>query len=625
LIPFYEYAPWLVWIIPLVSALLIPIIAKISSGLRNWFAVIVSFIGAAYAVSMIPQVLNLHGQAKDLTATWIPQIGLEAGVTVDPLSVFMANVASCVGAIIVLYSIGYMAHEEGLTRYYFFMLFFIGGMNGLVMANNFLQLFIFWEIVGLCSYALIGFWYKKESASRAGIKAFLVTKAGDIMLLAGILILYLNVGSFSFIESAAAIESGKIIFAVMMAASLLIFGGAIGKSAQFPLQIWLPDAMEGPSTVSALIHAATMVKAGVYLTARTFILFSGVPEWLTTVLYIGAITALLTATMALVSVDIKRVLAYSTISQLGFMITALGIGTQLGWFASQFHVMSHALFKALLFLAAGSVMHAVNTTDMREMGGLRKYMPITFITSLVGIFALTGVPPFNGFWSKDLIVAAIFDASGHTAHLYIPLIMIFAASICTAAYGFRWLYLVFLGDKSRLKDTHHLHESPYVMTIPLIILAVAAVISGFLEEPFLEYLGLGHIGGIETIPLITSLTALILGFAFSYMIYFRKVISAEKLRTGSLKPIHTLLSEGYYFDKLYYAVFLNGFPRLCNWLFNWIEDAIIDRFNYAIAGTAQWMSQGLRPSHSGNLNANMSAVLVGLAGFLILALILIGG
>jgi NADH-quinone oxidoreductase subunit L len=625
LISFDEYAPWLVWIIPLVSALLIPIIAKISSGLRNWFAVIVSFIGAAYAVSMIPQVLSLHGQAKDLTATWIPQIGLEAGVTVDPLSVFMANVASCVGAIIVLYSIGYMAHEEGLTRYYFFMLFFIGGMNGLVMANNFLQLFIFWEIVGLCSYALIGFWYKKESASRAGIKAFLVTKAGDIMLLAGILILYLHVGSFSFIESAAAIESGKIIFAVMMAASLLIFGGAIGKSAQFPLQIWLPDAMEGPSTVSALIHAATMVKAGVYLTARTFILFSGVPEWLTTVLYIGAITALLTATMALVSVDIKRVLAYSTISQLGFMITALGIGTQLGWFASQFHVMSHALFKALLFLAAGSVMHAVGTTDMREMGGLRKYMPITFVTSLVGILALTGVPPFNGFWSKDLIVAAIFDASGHTTHLYIPLIMIFAASICTAAYGFRWLYLVFLGDKSRLKDTHHLHESPYVMTIPLIILAVAAVISGFLEEPFLEYLGLGHIGGIETIPLITSLTALIIGFAFSYMIYFRKVISAEKLRTGSLKPIHTLLSEGYYFDKLYYAVFLNGFPRLCNWLFNWIEDAIIDRFNYAIAGTAQWMSQGLRPSHSGNLNANMSAVLVGLAGFLILALILIGG
>ena len=225
MIPFDEYAPWLVWIIPLVSALLIPIVAKISSGLRNWFAVIVSFIGAAYAVSMIPQVLSLHGQAKDLSITWIPQIGLEAGVTVDPLSVFMANVASCIGALIVLYSIGYMSHEEGLTRYYFFILFFIGGMNGLVMANNFLQLFIFWEIVGLCSYALIGFWYKKESASRAGIKAFLVTKAGDIMLLAGILILYLHVGSFSFLHSSAAIESGKIIFGVMLAA--IAIAGAI--------------------------------------------------------------------------------------------------------------------------------------------------------------------------------------------------------------------------------------------------------------------------------------------------------------------------------------------------------------------------------------------------------------
>ena len=619
MIPFDEYAPWLVWVIPLVSALLIPIVGKISSGLRNWFAVIVSFISAAYAVSMIPQVLSLHGQAKDLTVTWIPQLGLEAGVTVDPLSVFMVNVASCVGALIVLYSIGYMSHEEGLTRYYFFILFFIGGMNGLVMANSFLQLFIFWEIVGLCSYALIGFWYKKKSASRAGIKAFLVTKVGDIMLLAGILILYLHVGSFSFLESAAAIESGKIIFAVLMATSLLIFGGAIGKSAQFPLHIWLPDAMEGPSTVSALIHAATMVKAGVYLTARTFILFGGVPEWLTTVLYIGAITALMGATMALVSVDIKRVLAYSTISQLGFMITALGIGTQFGWFASQFHVMSHALFKGLLFLAAGSVMHAVGTTDMREMGGLRKYMPITFVTSLVGILALTGVPPFNGFWSKDLIVAAIFDAQ-----LYLPLIMIFAASLCTAAYGFRWLYLVFLGDNSRIKDTHHLHESPYLMTIPLIILAVAAVISGFFEEPFLEYLGLSHMSGIKPIPVMISLTALILGFIISYLIYFKKVISAEKLRTGPLKPIHALLSEGYYFDKLYYAIFVNGFLRLCNWLFNWIEDAIIDRFNYAISGTAQWMSQSFRPSHTGNLNANMSAVLVGLAGFLILALILIG-
>jgi len=619
MLPYDEYAPWLVWLIPLVGSVLVPIVGAINAKARNWFAVLISFIGAAYAISMIPQVLTLRGEARDLAVPWIPQIGLKAGVLLDPLSVFMANVASWIGSLIVLYSIGYMAHEEGLTRYYFFMLFFIGGMNGLVMANNFLQLFIFWEIVGLCSYALIGFWYKKDSASRAGIKAFLVTKTGDIMLLVGIFILFTTTGSFSFLDSKQAVEAGRIALPLLAAVSVLIFGGAIGKSAQFPLQIWLPDAMEGPTTVSALIHAATMVKAGVYLTARTFTLFAGVNEWLSTVIYIGGITALMTATIAIVAVDIKRVLAYSTISQLGLMITALGIGTQAGWFASQFHVMSHSLFKALLFLCAGSVMHAVGTTDMREMGGLRRYMPITFATGAVGIFSLSGVPPFNGFWSKDLIVAAVYEE-----HMFIPLVLVFLTSLCTAAYGFRWLYMVFLGKESRHRGSHHLHESPYVMTIPLVILAVAAVVSGFLEEPFLQYLGIEHGAGLEAVPVGLSLTALVLGFVPAYLVYFRKSISSARFTTGALAPVHKLLSEGYYFDRAYYAVFLDGFPRLCNWAYRWIEITIIDRFNYAIAGTAQWFSQGLRPSHTGNLNVNMSAVLIGLAGFLILALFLIG-
>jgi NADH-quinone oxidoreductase subunit L len=357
----------------------------------------------------------------------------------------------------------------------------------------------------------------------------------------------------------------------------------------------------------------------VYLTARTFTLFAGVHEWLSTVIYIGGLTALMTATIAIVAVDIKRVLAYSTISQLGLMITAIGIGTETGWFASQFHVMSHALFKALLFLCAGSVMHAVGTTDMREMGGLRRYMPVTFATGTIGVLSLSGVPPFNGFWSKDLIVAALYEE-----HLFIPLVLVFLASLCTAAYSFRWLHMVFLGRRAENQGSHHPHESPYVMTIPLIILAVAAVGSGFLEGPFLEYLGIEHKVELEIVPVALSLAALVLGFIPTYLVYYRKSVSLDRLRKGVLGRINRTLSEGYYFDRLYYAVFLDGFPRICTLIYQWIETAVIDRFNYAVAGAAQWLSQGFRPSHTGNLNVNISAILAGLLGFFTLALFMIG-
>ncbi len=619
MLPYDGYAPWLVWLIPLVGSVLVPIMAKIGDKVRNWFAVIVSFVSAAYALTMIPQVLSSHGEAVDWTISWIPQIGLKAGVLVDPLSVFMANIAAGIGALIVLYSIGYMAHEGGLTRYYFFILFFIGGMTGLVMADNFLQLFIFWEIVGMCSYALIGFWYSKESASNAGMKAFIVTKVGDVLMLIGIIVLFAQTGSFNFMYSKEFIEAGKIAISGVLFISMLIFGGAVGKSAQFPLQVWLPDAMEGPTTVSALIHAATMVKAGVYLTARTFTLFSGVNEWLITVSYIGAITALLTATIAIVSTDIKRVLAYSTLSQLGLMIAALGLGTSLGWFASQFHVMSHAIFKALLFLCAGSVMHAVGTTDIMKMGGLRKYMPITFITGLIGILCLAGVPPFNGFWSKDLIILATLEH-----HLYPILILIILASIFTVSYSFRWLGLVFFGKYRGKEKSGHLHESPYVMTIPLIILAAFACISGFFEESFMNYFGFEHLAGLELTPLLISIAILIIGFIPAYAIYFRRTITPERFRTGSMASIHRMLSEGYYFDKLYYAIFVNGFPKFCNYIYDWIDLRIIDKINYAIADVARQISEEFRPSHTGVLSANMSGILVGLVGFLILVLMMLG-
>lgn len=619
MLPYEEYAPWLVWIIPLVASVLVPIFAKFGGKIRNWFAVVVSFVTAGYALSMIPMIMSNHGEPIDWSVTWIPQIGLNVGVYVDPLSVFMASIAAGIGALIVLYSIGYMSHEEGLTRYYFFILFFIGGMVGLVMANNFLQLFIFWEIVGLCSYALIGFWYKTKKASDAGMKAFIVTKAGDVLMLIGIVMLFALTGSFDFMSSKAFIEGGKIAFSMLLMISLLIFAGAIGKSAQFPLQTWLPDAMEGPTTVSALIHAATMVKAGVYLTARTFTLFSGISEWLLVVAYIGGITALLTATIAIVSNDIKRVLAYSTISQLGLMIAALGLGTTLGWFASQFHVMSHAIFKALLFLCAGSVMHSVGTTDIAKMGGLRKYMPITFIASFIGILALSGVPPFNGFWSKDLIILAALES-----HIYPILGLIILASIFTVAYSFRWLGLVFFGKYRGKEKASHIHESPYVMTIPMIILAGLACISGFSGESFLHYMGIEHAIGIEIFPILISIVILLVGFIPAYILYFKGSKSTRSTRTGGIGALQKLLSEGYYFDRVYYAIFVNGFLKFTSLFYNWIEIKIIDNFNYFVANVSKKISQDFRPTHTGVLSMNMSGILVGLLGILILMLIMLG-
>jgi len=618
------YAPWVVWVLPIVGSLGVPVVAALSDKVRNVFAVLIGFITAAFALSMIPDVYQ--GYVGNLQVIWIPVLNLRAGVLVDSLSVLMVNIAAGIGALILLYSLGYMAHEEGLTRYYFFMLFFIGGMIGLVVADNFLQLYVFWEIVGLCSYALIGFWYKRDKAAKAGMKAFVVTRAGDAALLIGILILFLQTGTFNFLEINQMVEAGKIGFSFLTMILLLIFGGAVGKSAQVPLHVWLPDAMEGPTTVSALIHAATMVKAGIYLVARTgftLVPFEHIPavyvqNWYVTVAYVGAVTAFLAATMALVSVDIKRVLAYSTISQLGYIMTALGLGTATGWFAGQFHVLSHALFKALLFLCAGAVMHAVDTTDMRLMGGLRRDMPVTFTTAIIGALALSGIPPLSGFWSKDLIFAAAYAINAY------PLLAILVVTAAlTFAYSLRWIFLVFLGEKSDHAKTIHVHEAPAVMTIPLVILALLTCVSGFFESSFGHFMGVHGEAGIEAIPLVLSFTALIVGGVPAYVVYYRRAISPEVLRTGSFgKAIFTFISEGYYFDRAYYAVFVNGFYRVCMALLDYVELKIIDGLNYYIAGAAKFVSQGFRPSHTGILSYNMSAILIGLVALVVLLFII---
>ncbi len=614
------YAQWLVWATPLIGAALIPLIAWINGRLRDIFAVLVGFTAAAFGLSMIPDVLNGQINTATHSADWIllpsgnnlmtsNPVSLNLTLSLDPLSIFAVNVAVGIGSLIVLYSLGYMAHEEGLTRYYFLVLLFIGGMAGMVMAGNFLQLYIFWEVMGLCSYALIGFWYKRPSAVRAGMKAFITTRVGDVFLLLGIIAIYFEFGSFEF----SAITRG-IRFCLQPAFCLrpdlnvvpliafLFLGGAVGKSAQIPLHVWLPDAMEGPTTVSALIHAATMVKAGLYLVARSFFLFSiltpfviGMGSWYTTVTYIGAITMFLAATMAIVQTDLKRVLAYSTISQLGLIMTALGFGYPLGDFAGLFHFLSHSLFKSLLFLSAGAIIHAVGTNDMTQMGGLRKEMPFTFLASFVGVLALAGIPPANGFWSKDLIFASALEHGE-----LIPLSLIWLGSILTAAYAVRWLYLIFFGKKSSYLAEKHIHEAPWVMRIPLLILAAGALISGFLEVNFANFLTTpsflitGVTFTLEAVPLTLSLGVLVVGAGTGYLIYFRRLIAPEVIRANGLGlRLHTILWKGYYFDAAYQAVFVDGTIWLCRGVYRGLEYAIWDQGHYVVSSAVIRASRGV--------------------------------
>jgi len=601
-----QYAPWLAWIVPAVGALLVPVVAKIHQKVVGWYAVSIAALSAVFTVSLIPSVLEAKGGVIS-ESMWIQVVDLRASVLVDPLSVLIVNVASLIGTLIVLYSIGYMKGEEGLPRYFFFMLLFISGMVGLVLAGNLLQMYVFWEVVGLCSYALIGFWYRRPSAARAGMKAFVVTRIGDVFLLAGILMLYVHTGTFDFLEAKSTIETGRATLPLLTIATFMLLG-AVGKSAQVPLHVWLPDAMEGPTPVSALIHAATMVKAGIYLVARIFVLFSTLPAWLTTVAYIGGVTALLAAAMALVNPDMKRILAYSTISQLGVMMAALGVGTELGWFSSQFHLLSHAIFKSLLFLCAGAVMHAVGTTDVSQMGGLRRSMPITFGASLVGAFSLAGIPPFNGFWSKDLVLASILDA-GH----YALLVFIIGTSVLTVAYSIRWISLIFLGEKSDFVKGVHVHEAPPVMLIPLVVLAALSVVSGFLEGPFEEYTGLrlATHGEASALAILASALIIATGGIAAFLVYLRRSVPAEQLRRGSaLGGLHRLLSNGFYFDAVYRRVFIDGVLLVCWNAFRGLEVSVFDRFNYFLADVIFQASRSIRRIQTGVLSYNMAYVML---------------
>jgi len=553
------YAEWLVWSLPFIS---IPIVLLLSRWpkIRNWFAAAVVGTTFLLAVNLIVEV-QTNGPITS-SVSWLSAYGFQLTVHVDGLAAFLAAIVNSLGFLIVVYSQGYMDHEKGLPRYYALVLLFIGAMTGLVIAGNFLQLYIFWEIVGICSAFLISFWYDRPEAVRAGLKAFLVTRVGDAALLIGFVWLYATTGTVDFQRLTYLASQGFVPLSILTATGLLILIGAMGKSAQVPLHVWLPDAMEGPTTVSALIHAATMVNAGVYLVARTYPIFSSSQTWVTTVGWVGVISALLAASIATVATDIKRVLAYSTISQLGFMFAALGAGTQGGWFASQFHLMSQGFFKALGFLAAGSIIHMLGTRDMNKMGGLRKRMPLTFLAFLFSTLAIAGVPPFVGFWSKDLIVTELSLAGQN-----IQVLLMLLASVLTSFYMFRALFKVFFGPESKLAVEKDLHESPKIMTVPLLILCACVLVLGFTEDWAANLLGqtASHSWIVFSLSIIgVSMIAILVGFAPSCMaFYVGKPNPKEFLQAHPfLGSLRTVLLAGYGFDALYLAVFVKPLTKI---------------------------------------------------------------
>ncbi len=586
---------WLVWILPLVSSLFVPLFAKYSAKARNYFVIAVSVVTAGLALSLVPSVFFGSGQATGTSVAWIA--GINAGVFIDPLSVLFTTLVAFFGLIIVVYSLGYMAGEEGLTRYYFLLMLFIGSMIGLVISDNLLQMFIFWEMVGLCSYALISFWYKRPEAVNAGVKVFIMTRIGDASLLAAIGILYATFGTFSFhgiisdIQSAAA--AGTLNTGLMVTVAFLVLGGAIAKSAQLPLFTWLYSAMEAPTSVSALLHAATMVKAGIYLIAR-FILIAAAaaplmialqPLWLPTVAWVGVLTALVGATLAFTTTDIKGVLAYSTVSQLGFMMAALGSAltgpSSVGWFASLFHMMSHAFFEGLGFLLAGGIIHALGTRDMRLMGGLRKAMPVTFILALIMVITTSGLPPFAAFFSKGLIITSVTDAGN-----LIQIILIYATTAITFAYSLRFLTLIFMGKESEHLVKQHPHEAPKVMLYPAVILAGLCIVWGVAEPLVASFMhvdiGVTLLGSFVSLETPIFLALLLPTGLIIYLTYYKNNQTMRNI-AASKNPISALLSHGYFFDD-FYGVVAKGVARFSGGLRRF-EDSLFSRFPQLVASS----------------------------------------
>lgn len=536
-----------------------------------------------------------------------PAGSVRLGYRIDSLTVLMFFMITLVATCVHIYSIGYMGHEVRFHRFFTYLSLFCFSMLALVIADNFFQVFVCWELVGVCSYLLIGFYYEKRSASNAANKAFITNRVGDVGFLVGLMILYAHWGVFGFDElfGSEGILQAKWVSQIspfwLTVAGIGIFVGCVGKSAQFPLHVWLPDAMEGPTPVSALIHAATMVAAGVYLVARAFPLFSH--EALLVIAYTGGITLFVAATIAIVATDIKKALAYSTVSQLGYMMLALGIG---GWVAGLMHLITHAFFKALLFLCSGSVIHGTGTQEMPQMGGLHKKMPITSWTMLIGVLAIAGCPFFSGFYSKDAMIAYILAfGESNASHAFLLALPVVTAGV-TAFYMFRLWFLTFAGSPRDAHVHDHAHESPPSMWVPLAILAVFAVIgAGFPWWPALENLlsygapgaaRAGAIGAVEHrahelhgLATVIASAAALCGAALAFGVYGAVVLRAEDA-ARQFPGIYRLLVNKWYFDELYRYLLVRPamiVSRACVWIDKNIIDWLIDSSAVTTIATAR--------------------------------------
>ncbi len=603
---------WLIFLLPLFSFAIISLFFRPFFNNRpklGGYITIASLTGSlALSVWTLLEVMAAPGHSLPVPdVSWVVIEGgitIHLGLMVDSLTAVMLIVVTLVSLMVQIYSQGYMHGDPGYHRYFAFMSLFTGSMLGLVLADNLLFMYVFWEMVGLCSYLLIGFWFHRPAAADAAKKAFIVTRLGDFGFLAAILLLFFNTGTFDIAQLHSLAITGALGGTLLTWVAIGIFAGAVGKSAQFPLHTWLPDAMEGPTPVSALIHAATMVAAGVFLVARCYPLFAHSVEALTTVAVIGGFTAIFAATMGLVMTDIKRVLAYSTISQLGYMMLGLGVG---GVAIGIFHLFNHAFFKALLFLGAGSVNHATGTFDMRRMGGLRKFMPWTYATFVIASLSIAGIWPLAGFWSKDEILAA--SLQNQPILFYLAMITVFM----TAFYMFRVVFLTFGGDYRGGSAEGHgkPHESPSVMVMPMVVLAVLAVVSGLwnVTGAFGGLFGHGESQGFaqgffgilaHPLPWISLILAG-LGILLAYAMYSVKWLSAE--RAGSIfKPFYTLFYRKYWFDELYERVIVKNF--LVRGLFagfQLFDSYGVDGAVNGIAGGAIATGKAIRKAHTGQL------------------------
>ena len=639
----------LLWIIPALplGAVVLNLLIGDRLGRRGsaWLAcgaVGLAFLASLRAVLALAARPEIERSITETAYVWMKVGDFSADVAflLDPLSAVMALVVTGVGFLIHVYSAGYMAHDPSIRRFFLYLNLFMFAMLTLVLADNFLLLFVGWEGVGLCSYLLIGFWYQRPSAAQAGKKAFIVNRIGDFGYLLGIFTLFAFCGSLQFDRVFAVAPHVFVAGSVAItAATLLLFLGATGKSAQLPLYTWLPDAMEGPTPVSALIHAATMVTAGVYLVARCHVLFQLAPVSLEVVAIVGAATALFAATIGIAQNDIKRVLAYSTVSQLGYMFFALGVGA---FTAGIFHLMTHAFFKALLFLAAGSVIHALSDEqDLRRMGGLAPRLPWTHATLLIGTIAIAGIPPFAGFFSKDEILHGAF-ASGHIG---IWLVGLVGAGL-TAFYMFR-LYLLAFRGASRLthEAEHHLHESPPAMIVPLVVLAGLSIVGGWVGLPFQQgghllerwlkpvfepevlsaALG-GHGGGHAAAHTVSPATEWMLiglsvgialaGIFFAFRAYLRDPALATRLRER-LAGVHRVLLGKYYVDELYDAAVVRPIHRMSERLWTFWDQKVVDGAVNGVAYVLEAGSALLRLFQTGFVGTYALFIAVGTAALIL--------